>query len=242
MSRIRFTIFAAMVSLPTLAIAQTSVTPLPAVPFVEPLHAGRPAALPAPALPVFAAPAAAVAVVTLPVVAAPVVASRLEAPVAGAVLPTNTDVLVRLDQPVTSKGGKVGDTFKMTVVQDVMLGGLIVIPRGTPAFGQIAWRTGKGMFGKSAKMEITIDQVELNGRAVPLSGRFRAEGDGNTGATIGVGLAAGLIGAAFVTGRSAVFEAGREFRVATREALPLEMPRSPLVSMSQAGLAGTPTR
>jgi hypothetical protein len=148
-------------------------------------------------------------------------------------------VLLRLDETVSSKGHKVGDRFRLTVVQDVYLGGAVVIPRGTPAFGNIAWRTGKGMFGKSAKMEIEIDHLDVNGRAVPLSGRFRQEGQGNTGATIGTAVAAGLIAAAFVTGRSAVFEQGREFRVSTREAVAFGAPKGPQVPIQEVAQTGS---
>ena len=116
--------------------------------------------------------------------------------------------------------------FKLTVVQDVMLGGYIIIPRGTPAYGSMTYRTGKGAFGKSAKIEIDMESISLAGRSIPLVGHFRQEGQGNTGATIGTAVAAGLIAAAFVTGRSAVFDAGREFRVSTREAVPVVLPEA----------------
>jgi len=241
---------AAMLGLPTIAGAQTVTTALPPVPAMQPLYPSRPAHRPVETRPLrvsYTTPAASLAPApaTEPraVEPAPIVASRPAMPEPGRalLLPTNTDVLVRLDQTVSSKGHKVGDRFRLTVVQDVMLGGVVVIPRGTPAVGQIAWRTGKGMFGKSAKMEITIDRLDMNGRSVPLFGRFRAEGDGNTGATIGTAVAAGLIAAAFVTGHSAVFESGREFRVSTREAVAFTLPHAPLgpvEQVAQAGVAG----
>jgi hypothetical protein len=156
-------------------------------------------------------------------------ATRVEAPVAGAaVLPSNTEVLLRLDEEVNSKRMRVGDTFKLSVLQDIMLGNYVVIPRGTPASGTITYRTGKGGFGKSAKMEITMNAINLNGRSIPLTGNFRQEGEGNTGAAVGAALATATLtlglGGLLVTGRSAVFQNGREFRVATREAIPVTLP------------------
>lgn len=234
---------AAMLSLPGIAVAQTVTTPLPPVPAMEPLYPVHSARRPLETRTVTASYAAPVmsrpAAIVRPSLALPGVAVRPALPehAPPMLLPTNTDVLVRLHETVSSKGHKVGDTFRLTVVQDVMMGGSVVIPRGTPAVGRIAWRTGKGMFGKSAKMEITIDQLQLNGHAVPLTGRFRAEGDGNTGATIGTAVAAGLIAAAFVTGHSAVFESGREFRVSTREAVaftPLQAPFRPVQQVAEA--------
>lgn len=174
--------------------------------------------------PIVATPVAAVAPAQV-IPAAAITASRVEVAQNGpAILPANTEVMLRLDEEVSSKRLKVGDTFHLTVLQDVMLGNFVVIPRGTPATGAVSYRTGKGAFGKSAKMEITMNSVDLNGRKIPVTGNFRQEGEGNTGATVGAAVAAGPF-AAFVTGRSAVFQNGREFRVATREAIPVVLPQ-----------------
>lgn len=151
-------------------------------------------------------------------------AKKVDTPVAGqAVLPANSEVMLRLDEEVNSKKVREGDTFRLSVLQDVMLGDFVVIPRGTPASGTVSYRTGKGAFGKSAKMEISMNAITLNGRAIGITGNFRQEGEGNTGATIGAAVAAGPF-AAFVTGRSAVFRENREFRVYLREALPVTLP------------------
>lgn len=135
-------------------------------------------------------------------------------------LPANTEVMVTLNSEVSSKKAKVGDRFDVSVARDVMLGNYIVIPRGTRGNGVVTYRTGKGAFGKSAKMEIEIRSITLNGREIPLSGKFRQEGQGNTGATVGAAVAVGVF-SAFVTGRSAVFEQGRELRTFTVESLPI---------------------
>ena len=151
-------------------------------------------------------------------------AVRAAAPAQGtAVLPANTDVILRLSQDVNSKRMKTGETFRLSVAQDVMIGNYIAIPRGTPATGEIGYRTGKGAFGKSAKMEIDIRSIQLNGRSIPMEGHFRQEGEGNTGATVGAAVAVGVF-AVFVTGRSAIFKEGREFRAATREPLTVVLP------------------
>lgn len=155
---------------------------------------------------------------------APIVAAKVEAPTAGtAILPANTDLLLRLDEEVNSKQVKVGHKFKLTLIQDVMLGTYVVIPRGAIASGEVTYRTGKGAFGKSAKMEIDIRTLEFGGRSIPLSGHYRQEGTGNTGATVGAAVAVGVF-SAFVTGRSAIFAQGREFRASTREALQVTLP------------------
>ena len=77
-------------------------------------------------------------------------------------------------------------------------------------------------------MDIELRYVEIGDKRVPLSGSFRQEGEGNTVATIGGVILAGVF-AAFITGKSGRIPAGRELSVRTREALAFAVP------------AGTPT-
>jgi hypothetical protein len=155
--------------------------------------------------------------------AIPVVVERPQQVVDGTMLPSNTDIWLSADGEVTSKKMKVGDSMAFKVSRDVMLGQYVVIPRGTPASGRVTYRTGKGVFGKSAKFEFDIDHVTLNGRTIPLAGHYRVEGRGNTGATVGAVVAVGLVGGLFVTGRSATVAQGSEWKASTKEPLALDI-------------------
>ncbi len=141
------------------------------------------------------------------------------------VLPANTEILVSMNEDLTTKGGRIdeGHTFRLTTVHDVMLGNYVVIPKGTPATGQVTWLTGKGAFGKSGKMEIELRSIELNGRRIPISGKYRQEGEGNTVGTVAGVIAAGVF-AAVITGKSARIPQGRELKAFTTEALPVAIP------------------
>lgn len=156
-----------------------------------------------------------------PVEAAPaVLAVPVAAPASGATrnLPANTEVLLSMNEELSTKKNEEGDTFYMTVVHNVVHDGYVVIPKGARATGEITWRTGKGAFGKSGKMEIELRYVEVGGKRIPLVGNFRQEGEGNTVATIGGVIAAGVF-AAFITGKSGRIPAGRELSVRTKEEL-----------------------
>ena len=146
-----------------------------------------------------------------------VVAQPLPEVTNGSVMPSNTEVFVSLDRKLDSHKIKVGDTLAFRVARDVMYGNYIVIPRGTPAAGRVTYRTGRGAFGKSAKIEFDIDSIQLQGGAIPVSGHYRIEGQGNTGATLGAVAAAGLVGGLFVKGKSAVAAEGSEWKVMTKE-------------------------
>ena len=157
--------------------------------------------------PAEAMPAVAPAVPAVPLAVAPQNTSQL---------PSNSDVWLSLDNELSSKKARVGDTVNFKVSRDVMVGQYVVIPRGTPGVGRVTYRTGKGAFGKSAKMEFDIDSVALPSRTIPVAGHYRIEGNGNTGATVATAVAVGIF-SAFVTGHSAVAAQGSEWKAATKE-------------------------
>ena len=144
-----------------------------------------------------------------------------------AVLPANTEISLRMNQEVTTRGDtwSEGDTFNLTVSNDVMLGEYVVIPAGSRGTGRITWLTSRGMFGKSGKMDIEIEYVEVNGRRIPVDGTYRQEGEGATLATVGGVLLAGPF-AGFVTGRSGTIPADRELTATTESNLELAIPAS----------------
>ena len=141
------------------------------------------------------------------------------------VLPANTEIMLSMNQEVTTKGQTwaEGDTFNLSVVHDVMLHGYVVIPAGTRAVGRITWLTSKGAFGKSGKMDIEMEYLELAGRRIELDGTYRQEGEGNTLATVGGVIAAGIF-AGFITGKSGRIPQGRELTATLEHDLPVALP------------------
>ena len=169
----------------------------------------------------FAIPAAAQVATPMPVQRAD------SAPSGNAILPANTEVILETSQEITTKGKtwSEGDQFKLAVVDDVMLGEYVVIPKGTPAYGRITWLTSKGAFGKSGKMDIELEHLELSGRRIKLDGTYRQEGEGNTLATVGGVIAAGIF-AGFITGKSGRIPQGRELTATLEDPIELAIPAS----------------
>ena len=150
------------------------------------------------------------------------VETQAAAPMAAeAVLPANTEVVLTVNEAVTSSSHRQGDKFSLTVAQDVTANGAVVIPRGTRAVGQVAWRTGKGSFGKSGKMDVRFRYIDFNGQQIPLEGRHYQAGEGRTAATVGAVVAAGVVGGLIVKGKNARIDQGREFTARTMEAIPV---------------------
>lgn len=131
-------------------------------------------------------------------------------------LPANTELTITPNSDLSSKNLKEGDTFSFSTVYDVLMNNYIVLPKGTRGQGKVTWRTGKGAFGKSAKMDLAFEWIDVGGRRITLEGKHRQEGEGNTAATIGTVVAVGPFGA-FVTGKSATVPRGMQLKAFTTE-------------------------
>jgi hypothetical protein len=134
-------------------------------------------------------------------------------------LTAGTPITLAVSQEVNSSTHRAGDVFPLTVLNDVRIGETVVIPRGTPAQGEVTWRTGKGAFGKSGKLEFSLRYIDLGGQHIPVSGDFRQEGEGNTIAT-GIGIIAVGVFAGFITGKRARLPVGRELMSQIVEPVP----------------------
>ncbi|MGV2495055.1 hypothetical protein [Pelagerythrobacter aerophilus] len=147
------------------------------------------------------------------------------APQPATVLPAGTEIALKMTQEVTTKGNgwEEGDQFNLTVAAPVMLGDFVVIPEGTKAIGRITWLTSRGAFGKSGKMDVELEYLELAGRRINVDGTYRQEGNGATLATVGGVIAAGIF-AGFITGRSGVIPQGRELMATLESDLPVALP------------------
>lgn len=140
-------------------------------------------------------------------------------PASNLVLNVGTPITLVVAEEVNSSTHKEGESFKLTVLNDVSIGQTIVIPRGTPATAAITWRTGKGAFGKSGKIEFSLSSIDLEGKHVPVTGNYRQEGEGNTVAT-GVGILAVGVFAGFITGKRARLPVGRELMAQLAQSVP----------------------
>jgi hypothetical protein len=172
----------------------------------------------------------------------PVVAQSAQA-APQAVLAANTEVVLAMNEDLTTKGGNIeeGSMFYLTVVSDVKLGDLTVIPKGARGAGEVTWKTGKGAFGKSGKMDIELRYVEVGGQRIPVEGKYRQEGEGNTVATVGTVILAGVF-AGFVTGKSAKIPRGRELSARTKVDVPVALPVSVRPVVAEVVTTPAPTQ
>lgn len=131
-------------------------------------------------------------------------------------LPFGTPVIVSLDSELSTESNLRGDSFSVTVAYDVLLDGVIAIPKGTKGRGEITFLTKKGAFGKPGIIGIALRDMQLNGQKIILDGRFREEAGNNNAAAAATMFAVGIF-AGLVKGKTSSIPAGRELKGRTGE-------------------------
>ncbi|WBX85294.1 hypothetical protein [Sphingosinicella microcystinivorans] len=127
-------------------------------------------------------------------------------------LPASTQVQITSDSEISSKAIEVGNKFNFTVVNDVVEGGAVAIPRGSKVEATVTWKTGKAVGGKSGKFELNFDKINVRGVDYPMRGTHRQEGKGNT--------VAAVFATWLVSGRSAVMLPGQMVTAFTDRPIP----------------------
>jgi len=105
------------------------------------------------------------------------------------------------------KSARVGQRFQLEVAAPVEVNGVVVVPTGTPAWGEVTSVRNKGMWGKSGKLEARLLYLRVNGRQIRLTGTFDDKGVTGTGGVVASVALVPVVGF-FVTGTSAIFPKG----------------------------------
>jgi BON domain len=113
------------------------------------------------------------------------------------VVPAGTPVTVTVDQALSSKTSKSGETFLATVAQPVTVNGTTVIPKGASATGTVVAAKSKGKIKGEGQLSITLTGVAIHGKNYPiqtvnLDSTVKGKGK-RTAATTGGGAAGGAL-------------------------------------------------
>lgn len=109
-------------------------------------------------------------------------------------LEDGTPVKLRLSQTVSSADAHVNDRVEFEVLEDVMVAGVVVIPKGGTALGTVTEAVPKKRMARGGKLEIVMDSVRLvDGQKAALRAVKDGKGGGHTG-----GMTIGIVAAAIV--------------------------------------------
>lgn len=164
-------------------------------------------------------PVATDAAATEPVVSAPV-----EAPpaiVATVLLPRDTPIELMAPSEVSTAKASAGTVFKLRVNKPVEVDGRVIIPVGTPGFGEVISAERAGSVGKKGTMSARLLRIHLGDATIPIEGRVDAtgRGAGSAGAAVLLGGIMGL----FHRGNNAKIKAGEILMGFTSEDVTLDL-------------------
>jgi hypothetical protein len=110
------------------------------------------------------------------------------------VLEDGTPVKLVLSQNVSSADATVGQTVSFEVVEDILVDGIVVVPKGSTAWATVTEAQHKKTMGRGGKLDMNIDKVRLaDGSKTLLAATKNAKGGGHTGAMTGAIVATSLI-------------------------------------------------
>jgi len=146
---------------------------------------------------------------------------------------------------LSSRTSLLGDRFELEVTDDVTVNGLVMIPRGSVATGEVTRVRKKGGWGRSGILETRLVSVHVGDRQIRLQGAAGDRGRAGTAAVVGAVLLSPLIVAPFVgffvTGTSAVVPAQTLTVGYTDEEMPLELAVAPGTMPATAAGEAAPT-
>ena len=130
-------------------------------------------------------------------------------------IPAGTLLQVRTSEPVDSKRARDGEPVQFTVIQDVVAGGYLAIPRGASVHGVVTEvkNDGAGHLAGSSVLALALTSLDLGGQNYPLdTNQFRVKGPNKAGQTasnvVGGAVIGAIIGCAIGRGPGCAIGAG----------------------------------
>jgi hypothetical protein len=122
----------------------------------------------------------------------------------GLQIPTGTAITVRMIDAVDSERSRLGQTFRASVDEPLILGDQTVIPRGADAVAKLVEDKQSGKFEGRTVLTLALQQVMINGRMVDITtgdvSQSSASRGARTGKVVGGTTALGAIVGALAGG------------------------------------------
>lgn len=133
-------------------------------------------------------------------------------PVPVVTLPEGTQIIIRTTIAIDTDRNRVGDPFDAVLEQPLALGSQVLVPRGVPVRGRIAYSRESGKLSGQSMLILELTELTAGGRTYPLSttdySQQGASRGKETAGTVGGGAALGaIIGAIAGGGKGAAIGA-----------------------------------
>jgi hypothetical protein len=84
-------------------------------------------------------------------------------------VPEGTDLTVVLDESISTASNRSGDTFQATLTTPIVVNGKTVIPQDARVTGHIVEAVPSGRLKGVAKLDLTLDSIEVNGKSYDIA-------------------------------------------------------------------------
>jgi hypothetical protein len=125
-------------------------------------------------------------------------------------IPANTTIRVRTKNEISSDSARVGDDVQMEVLGDVIVNGLVVVPQGASAIGQISRAKEARSMGRRGNVALTLTYVEAVTGEHLLVGGSRAEKGKGKAAKMTTEIVATTLLTGGIVGALWLFEKGHD--------------------------------
>ena len=111
-------------------------------------------------------------------------------------IPSGSMLRIRINQGLDSKRTQPGTTFDAVVLNDVVVGGFVAIPRGASVQGTVIESQRAGALKGRGELALQLTQVALAGRTYPITSDVWSDfGGDKTGRTVSSAIGLGAVGA-----------------------------------------------
>jgi PEGA domain len=133
---------------------------------------------------------------------APLSSAQQTAPAPGATssgsgkfaLDDGTPIKLRLNRNLSSADATTGETIDFEALEELKIGDVLVIPKGSIALGTVTKAEHKKNMGRGGKLDVEIDYIKLaDGEKAALRAVKETSGGGHTGAMAGAMVATSLV-------------------------------------------------
>ncbi|CVK19951.1 hypothetical protein [Sporomusa sphaeroides] len=149
-----------------------------------------------------------------------------EVEVASTLIPQDTLIKIKTLSTLHSKQSRAGDRVALAVAEDVYVGNVLVLPKGSTGSGKVVKVSPRKNFGRDAKLEVSFDTLKtVDGKTIAIFVGEKAEKETKSLATAAGASVAGMIvlgpvgviGGAFVSGKDVEIPIGSQTYVQTKE-------------------------
>jgi len=115
-------------------------------------------------------------------------------------LPAGTAITVTMDQSLSSKDAKVGQSVVATVAHDVVVNGKVVIPKGAHAKLAVSSAQASGRLSTPARLWVRLKSVEVHGKTYTIATNSTGKTMGGKGKRDAGFIGGGAAGGALIGG------------------------------------------